>query len=70
MSDVGRYAYNIATLILFLTLANLALGIVLERTGILPGAEQLAVSFGGGFFVLTGLAGLFLLIVDRLTTED
>lgn len=70
MSDVAAKAYNIATLILFLTLANIALGLVLERAGILPGATQLAVSFSGPLFLLTGVAGLILILVDWKTRDE
>lgn len=67
MSELEETAYNVANFVLILTVTDLAAGLILERTGILPGAERMATAFAGVLFVLTGIAGLVLVILSWRT---
>lgn len=70
MSKLEETAYNVANLVLILTVTDLAAGLILERTGILPGAERMATAIAGVLFVLTGIAGLVLVIVSWRTEHS
>jgi hypothetical protein len=71
--DLEKSAYQFANLALFLLLTDLAVGLLLERTGLVPGAERTSVQFAELLFVVIGLAGVALLVVSwwnsRVETE-
>lgn len=70
MSELEETAYSIATFLLILTVTDLALGVLLERTGILPGAERMATGIAGVLFLLTGLSGLALVVISWWSNRE
>ena len=69
MVELEEPAYQIATLALILLLTDLAVGLLLERTGLLPGAEQLSLQLAEVLFVVVGIAGLALLVISWWTSR-
>lgn len=70
MSDLEAATYSIANLVLMLTVLVLGLGLALGRSGLVPGAEKTAVAIAGFLFVLTGVAGLVLVLVSWHENRD
>lgn len=65
MTDHEALAYASADLWLLLFVTDLALGIALDRTGVYPGAVDVAVAIGGLLCVLVGASGLALVLLGR-----
>lgn len=65
MTDYEALAYAAADLWVVLFVADLSLGIALERTGVYPGAMDVAVALGGVLCVLIGATGLVLVLLGR-----
>ena len=67
MVELEATTYRVASLILIILLTDLAVGLVLGRTGLLPGAEEMAVALAEVLFVFLGIAGLALVVISWWT---
>jgi membrane-associated PAP2 superfamily phosphatase len=74
MVDLEKLAYQIANLAVLLLLTDLAVGLLLERSGLLRGAERMSVAFAEVLLVVIGIAGFALLVISwrkqRIETES
>lgn len=66
MIDAESAAVGAGRLVLVLLVADLGLGLALERTGAYPGAMATATSLAAALFVCTAVCGLALLAMDVL----
>ena len=67
MVELEATTYRVASLILIILLTDLAVGLVLGRTGLLPGAEEMAVALAEVLFVFLGITGLALVVISWWT---